>query len=242
MAINSQHAIRTLRLKVKAEGYARLNKAAMEVNDIWNYTNATSYKAARTAARRGKDALHKFSRRIVNVVYQTIVVGDVSSLKLVKSRMAKSMLDAGWGMLKTYLQYKGQQAGRCVLIVNERNTPRTCSSCKALTGPSGLDMLDVRTWIRRKCGVTHDRDVNAARNILSAGRYPPSVSGNAPLFSVAESGQTYSRREAAIGAMKATARVPDYCCCWAESATSTLASMRSPPPPWRTPRTGAASR
>jgi putative transposase len=158
----------------------------------------------RTAARRRKDALHKFSRRIVNE-YQTIVVGDVSSLKLVKTRMAKSVLDTGWGMLKTYLQYKGQQAGRRVDIVNERNTTRTCSSCKALTGPSGLDMLVVRTWMCRECGVTHDRDVNAARNILSVGRLPPSVSGNESSLSVAEPSQTYGRCEAGISAVKAAA-------------------------------------
>src|SRR3984957_600228 len=53
----------------------------------------------RWAARRRRDALHKFSRKLVNE-YQTIIVGDVSSLKLVKSRMAKSVLDAGWGLLK----------------------------------------------------------------------------------------------------------------------------------------------
>jgi putative transposase len=58
----------------------------------------------RTAARRRRDALHRFSTKIVNA-YQTIYVGDVSSLKLVKTRMAKSVLDAGWGMLKTQLQY-----------------------------------------------------------------------------------------------------------------------------------------
>jgi putative transposase len=62
----------------------------------------------RTAARRRKDALRKLSRTLVNQ-YQRIVVGDVSSLKLAKTRMAKSVLDAGWGLLKTYLQYKGQQ-------------------------------------------------------------------------------------------------------------------------------------
>jgi putative transposase len=158
----------------------------------------------RTAARRRKDALHKFSRRMVNE-YQRIVVGDVSSLKLAKTRMAKSVLDAGWGMLKTFLQYKGQQAGRCVRIVSERNTTRTCSNCKALTGPSGLDMLVVRTWVCRECGVTHDRDVNSARNTLSAGRRPPSVSGNESPPSVAEPSQTYSRCEAGISAMKAAA-------------------------------------
>jgi IS605 OrfB family transposase len=159
----------------------------------------------RTAARRRKDALHKFSREIVNQ-YQTIVIGDVSSLKLAKTRMAKAVLDAGWGMLKTQLHYKGQQAGRCVLIVNERNTTRTCSSCKALTGPAGLDMLVVRTWVCSACGDTHDRDVNAARNILSAGRCPPSVSGNeSSLFSAVAEPDLSSRYEARISALKAAA-------------------------------------
>ena len=60
----------------------------------------------RRAANRRKDVLHKFSRQIVKQ-YQQIVVGDVSSTQLVKTRLAKSVLDAGWGLLKAYLQYKG---------------------------------------------------------------------------------------------------------------------------------------
>jgi putative transposase len=158
----------------------------------------------RTAARRRKDALHKFSRKIVNE-YQTIKIGDVSSMRLAKTRMAKSVLDAGWGILKTQLQYKGQQAGRSVIIVSERDSTRTCSSCKALTGPTGLDMLAVRTWLCSACGDTHDRDVNAARNILSAGRSPPSISGNKSSLAVAEPSLTYSRSEAEISALKAAA-------------------------------------
>jgi putative transposase len=158
----------------------------------------------RSAARRRKDALHKFSRNLVNE-YQRIVVGDISSLKLAKTRMAKSVLDAVWGMLKTQLQYKGQWAGRCVLIVSEKNTTRACSSCKALTGPAGLDMLNVRAWICGECGVTHDRDVNAARNILSAGRCPPSVSGNESSLSAAPPSQTSCRCEAGTRALKAAA-------------------------------------
>jgi putative transposase len=131
----------------------------------------------RTAARRRKDALHQYSRKIVDR-YQSIIIGDVSSTKLVKTRMAKSVLDAGWGMLKTLLQYKGQQAGRSVRVVSERNTTRTCSSCGSLTGPTGLDMCAVRSWMCSECGDTHDRDVNAAKNILATGRMPPPVSGN----------------------------------------------------------------
>jgi putative transposase len=148
--------------------------------------------------------LHKFSRKIVNQ-YQNIIVGDVSSLKLAQTRMAKSVLDAGWGMLKAQLQYKGQWAGRCVTIVSEKNTTRACSSCRALTGPAGLDMLVVRTWKCSECGDTHDRDVNAARNILSAGRCPPSVSGNEPSLIGAPPSQASSRCEARNRTLKAAA-------------------------------------
>jgi putative transposase len=134
----------------------------------------------RKIARCRADALHKFSRKIVDQ-YQTIVVGDVSSSKLVNTNMAKSVLDAGWWKLKTQLQYKGEHAGRSVSIVNERNTTRVCSSCGCVSGPSGLRQLVVRRWTCSECGVTHDRDVNAARNILAVARCQPSVSGNEPL-------------------------------------------------------------
>jgi len=95
MATKSQHCIRTLHLKVKAEGYSWLNAAAIEVNQAQRRGHKRQAKRLhRTAARRRKDALHKFSRKIVNA-YQTIFVGNVSSLKLVKTRMAKSVLGAG---------------------------------------------------------------------------------------------------------------------------------------------------
>ena len=158
----------------------------------------------RRAARRRRDALHKFSRKIVDR-YQTILIGDVSSLKLAKTRMAKSVLDAGWGMLKAQLQYKSEYAGRCVMIVDERNTTRACSSCGALTGPSGLDSLVVRSWMCSGCGDTHDRDVNAAKNILSAGRCSPSVCGNESSPSDAPPSPTSRRRKAWIRALTVAA-------------------------------------
>lgn len=131
----------------------------------------------RKAANRRKDALHKFSTRIVSE-YQNIIVGDVSSAKLVKTRMAKSVLDSSWSALKTQLQYKGQQAGRCVQIVSENYTSVTCSSCGSLSGPRGVNGLTVRRWDCGDCGESHDRDVNAARNILRRAEIPASVSGN----------------------------------------------------------------
>jgi putative transposase len=136
----------------------------------------------RKAARCRADALHKFSRKIVNQ-YGCIFVGDVSSTKLVKTRMAKSVLDSGWGMLKRMLQYKGEHAGRSVIVVSERNTTRACSFCGALTGPTGKDMLAVRHWECSECGAEHDRDKNAAGNILGVGlRKRASVSGNESLL------------------------------------------------------------
>ncbi len=139
--------------------------------------NRQAKRLQRTATRCRQDALHKYSRKIVDR-YQSILIGDVNSLKPLKTRKSKFALGSGWGMLKTQLQYKGQQAGRSVRIVQESNTVRTCSSCKAFTGPSDLRMLAVRIWVCSKCGDIHDRDVNAARNILSAGRCPPSMIGN----------------------------------------------------------------
>jgi len=131
----------------------------------------------RRAANRRKDALHKFSRQIVDR-YQRIAVGDVSSLKLVKTHMAKSVLDSGWGMLRTFLQYKSQQAGRSFQIVSERNTGRTCSNCNSVSGPQGVNGLRVRRWMCAPCGVWHDRDINAGKNILRRAEWPASVCGN----------------------------------------------------------------
>ena len=131
----------------------------------------------RTAANRRRVALHRFSRQIVEN-YQKIVVGDVSSTQLVKTRMAKSVLDSGWGMLKTMLQYKGQQAGRIVQIASERYTSSSCSSCGSLSGPRGVNGLPVRLWVCCDCGESHDRDINAAKNILRRAELSASLCGN----------------------------------------------------------------
>lgn len=128
----------------------------------------------RSAANRRKDALHKFSTAMVKD-YGAIYVGDVSSTKLAKTRMAKSVLDSGWGMLKTMLQYKGHQAGRIVEVVDERFTTQACSHCGALTGPKGRTGLVVRGWTCSECETEHSRDVNAARNILARGLSGPSA-------------------------------------------------------------------
>jgi IS605 OrfB family transposase len=159
----------------------------------------------RKAARCRADALHKFSRSLVDQ-YQNIFVGDVSSPKLVRTRMAKSVLDSGWGMLRTFLQSKGEHAGRTVSIVNERHTTRACSGCGALSGPTGPDRLVVRRWVCATCGEEHDRDVNAARNILTVGlRGRASISGNESSDWVRPPSQVIPLREAGPDARKTAA-------------------------------------
>ena len=117
-----------------------------------------------------KDALHKFSSELVNN-NAAIFVGDVASAKLVKTRMAKSTLDAGWGILKTMLEYKSHQAGIVFEVVNEGYTTQTCSCCGVIpaSSPKGRAGLRIREWVCSSCTAVHDRDVNAAKNILAAG-------------------------------------------------------------------------
>jgi putative transposase len=158
----------------------------------------------RKTARCRVDALHKFSRNLVDR-YQNIIVGDVSSLRLVKTRMAKSVLDSGWGKLKNFLDYKSQQAARSLEVVSERNTSVTCSACGALTGPRGVNGLIVRSWVCRDCGGSHDRDVNAARNILIGSRCWTSVRGNEQPYLLALPSNAYHVREVGTDAARAAA-------------------------------------
>ena len=92
-------------------------------------------------------------------------------MKLAKTRMAKSALDAGWGMLRTMLDYKSHGARIVYEVVDESYSTQACSSCGAISAssPRGGAGLGIREWDCPVCGAVHDRDVNAARNILAAG-------------------------------------------------------------------------
>lgn len=122
---------------------------------------------ARIANRR-KDSLHKFSRALVNRA-RSITVGNVSASKLAKTPMAKSVLDAGWSMLRNYLRYKCDHAGVAYVEVDEAYTTQSCSECGCLSGPKGREGLAVRRWVCGECGTVHDRDQNAALNIARLG-------------------------------------------------------------------------
>lgn len=119
---------------------------------------------------RRLDSLHKYSRQLVDN-NAAIFVGNVSSLGLAKTKMAKSVLDAGWGSLKTMLEYKCDHAGVVFEVVNESYSTQTCSCCGCIpsSSPKGRAGLRIREWTCSECGAEHERDKNAARNILALG-------------------------------------------------------------------------
>jgi len=119
---------------------------------------------------RRKDQLHKFSTMLTQH-YGAIFVGNVSSSKLIKTKMAKSTLDAGWSSLKTMLEYKSDHAGVVYEVIDEAFTTQTCSCCGNISpsSPKGRAGLGIREWTCSDCGSVNDRDLNAARNILARG-------------------------------------------------------------------------
>ena len=124
---------------------------------------ARNIHARITNARR--DFHHKLSTRIVRE-FDYIAVGNVNAVGLAKTRLAKSVLDAGWSSFRGMLRYKATAHGAWYEEVNESFSSRVCSSCGSETGPKGVADLGIRSWICAECGISHDRDINSALNIL----------------------------------------------------------------------------
>jgi len=116
-----------------------------------------------------KDHLHKASTLLVKE-NALIVVGDLSASKLVKTKMAKSVLDTGFSALKTMLKYKCENAGVLFEEISERFTTQICSCCGEITSssPKGRADLRIRVW-ECECGSINHRDLNSAKNILALG-------------------------------------------------------------------------
>jgi putative transposase len=113
------------------------------------------------------DHLHKTALHLIRD-NQAIYVEDLSVKGLARTRLAKSVHDASWGMLVRLLVEKGDRYGRQVVKVGRWfPSSQLCSACGV---KDGKKPLSVREWTCKACGTTHDRDVNAARNILHEGR------------------------------------------------------------------------
>jgi putative transposase len=135
--------------------------------------SARREKARRTVARcharvgaTRRDWLHKLSTTIVRE-NQAVYVEDLAVSGLARTKLARSVHDAGWSTFVAMLEYKARRAERRFARVDRWfPSTRACSVCGVI---GEAKPLHVREWTCR-CGAVHDRDVNAARYILAAGR------------------------------------------------------------------------
>lgn len=120
---------------------------------------------ARIADRR-RDHLHKLSTRLVRE-NQVIAIEDLSVRNMVKNHsLARAISDASWSSFRTMLEYKADWYGRDVVAIDRfYPSSKTCSECGRIAGSLPLS---IRGW-ECECGAVHDRDVNAAKNILAVG-------------------------------------------------------------------------
>jgi putative transposase len=153
--------------KIEAQKIYRGAEEALAVAQRANNKQRVKSIHAKIANRR-KDFLHKLSTALVKN-NGAIFVGNVNASGLAKTKMAKSVLDAGWSAFRTMLKYKSDHAAVWFDEVNESYSTQECCACHARTGPKGLGDLVVRQWSCNVCGAQHDRDTNAAKNILARG-------------------------------------------------------------------------
>ena len=124
-------------------------------------------RAHRKVRNARQDFLHRASTRLVRE-HDTIVIEDLSVAGMVRNRtLARAISDCGWGEFRRQLTYKCQRYGR-ELVVTGRWYPssKTCSACGHLLAQLPLA---TRHWTCPSCRARHDRDINAAKNILAAG-------------------------------------------------------------------------
>ena len=142
----------------------------------------------RRVANQRKNAAHRLSRQIVND-YDVIVLEDLAVARVAlvprakpdperpgaflpngaaaKAGLNRSIHDAGWGHLTSLLSYKAESAGRIVVTVDPRYTSQTCAECGHVEAGNRVSQAVFRCL---SCGHSAHADVNAARNILRAGR------------------------------------------------------------------------
>lgn len=177
-------AQRSLSRKVK--GSANRGKARVRVA-----------KAHARVADARKDFHHKLSTALIRD-NQAVYVEDLCVVGLARTRLAKSVHDAGWSSFVNMLEYKAVKHGRTLARIGRfEPTSQVCSACGVKDGPKPLN---VRAWTCGACGTAHDRDINAALNILAAGRVERlnACGGQVrPPFAVARASEAGSHRGAA---------------------------------------------
>ena len=152
----SAQKVRTLQLKLsqKKRGSRNCQKARLALDKSW-----------RKVRRQRRDFAEKVSDGLTRS-HGFIVFEDLHVPKMVKNHnLASAIMDSGWGMLRELTAYKAETRGGRVLLVNPSGTSQKCSRCGELVRKS----LSQRIHECQRCGLTIDRDVNAARNILEKG-------------------------------------------------------------------------
>ena len=143
------------------------------------------------------DHAHKTALRLVRD-NQAVYAEDLCVSGLARTRLAKSVADVGWSQLLRCIQEKAARYGRTFAKVGRfEPTSQVCSACGVKDGPKPLS---VRQWTCAACGTIHDRDVNAARNILALGRRErlnACGTGVRPSLMVAAGAEAGTRRSAA---------------------------------------------
>ncbi len=124
-------------------------------------------RAHRKVRASRADFLHKASARLVRD-HDVIAVEDLAVKNMVRNHsLARAISDCGWGEFRRMVEYKAERAGRRVIPVDRwYPSSKTCSACGYLLASLSLD---TRHWTCPSCGTRHDRDINAAKNILAAG-------------------------------------------------------------------------
>ena len=124
-------------------------------------------RAHRKVRASRTDFLHRTSTALVRD-HDVIVVEDLAVQNMVRNRsLAKAIADCGWGTFRQMIEYKTARTGRHLIVIGRwYPSSKTCSACGHLLAELSLT---TRHWTCPSCGTRHDRDINAAKNILAAG-------------------------------------------------------------------------
>jgi len=144
------------RMSKKQKGSKNRNKARIKV--ARQYEKITNIR---------RNFHHQVSRKLVNE-NQVIVLEDLKVSNMVKNRkLSRAISEQGWYQFRSFLEYKCNWYGRELIVINQwYPSSKTCSSCGSIQPKMPLS---VREWTCPDCGSHHDRDINAAKNILAVG-------------------------------------------------------------------------